>query len=429
MRKYFAAPRTFFSLMISFMLLGVGNVINDAIGNHISLEAIGIIGAYYTVEMLVIAIWSLGFKTYVVKRVNERGLFSVQVVYGLVCGLAMFFGAEGIAGLFGISDEMRQVLADMLRLGVVYTPIDAACTYLFDVTRLQEKLKAYRHGLVMFYVVSISANLVMFALVREPICVLFATLAAYAVCSVYLARSIEWGGTWVPSGDVWAVCWKVGAPLCGTDVVKRCGTGCMSMFASFLPVEYYAVFIVCQNAVIESDLANEAYSNTLLIMLPTDGARDEAQYRAGREKLCELRRSTSATACLAGIGFAYLFAVITCGSADFWLAMAVVTVYIPNYVLMTVCTQMQDWLTICGRTRDVFAGICMVSPAWVVVPWLAVMVCPPEVGVFVMASTGFFQTTGRALWYYHKVKQLDRQFGWEADMAPADMDTCMAKGE
>lgn len=134
--------------MVSFMLLGVGNVINDAIGNHISLEAIGIIGAYYTVEMLVIAVWSLGFKTYVVKRVNERGLFSVQVVCGLVCGLVMFFGAEGIAELFGISDEMQRVLADMLRLGVVYTPIDAACTYLFDVTRLQEKLKAYRRGLI-----------------------------------------------------------------------------------------------------------------------------------------------------------------------------------------------------------------------------------------------------------------------------------------
>lgn len=182
MRKYFAAPRTFFSLMVSFMSLGVGNVINDAIGNHISLEAIGIIGAYYTVEMLVIAIWSLGFKTYVVKRANERGLFSVQVVCGLICGLAMFFGAESIAGLFGISDEMRRVLANMFRLGVV-------------------------------------------------------------------------------------------------------------------------------------------------------------------------------------------------------------------------------------------------------VPWLAVMVCSPEVGVFVMASTGFFQTTGRALWYYHKVRQLDRQFGWETEMAPADMDACIAKGE
>lgn len=76
-RRYIETNRTFLSLMVSFLLIGGGNIINDAIGNQISLEAVAIIGSYYLVELAIVGIWSIGFKTYLTIRGHERELLVV----------------------------------------------------------------------------------------------------------------------------------------------------------------------------------------------------------------------------------------------------------------------------------------------------------------------------------------------------------------
>lgn len=160
---YFTSLRTFFSLLVSFIIMSAGDVVNSAIGNNISFNALVAIGAYYTVEFVVTAFIRLGTQTYYVKRNDEKIYLLVELVIGVIIGLVLCVSAPLIVQLFGIEQVQKNILQEMLALMIVYVPVDAVGSYLFSVVRLQNKLVEYRRAMIIFYVLSISSNVIFFS--------------------------------------------------------------------------------------------------------------------------------------------------------------------------------------------------------------------------------------------------------------------------
>ena len=156
--EYFTSLRTFFSLLISFIIMSTGDVINSAIGNNISFNALIAIGSYYIIEFVITAFIRLGIQTYYVIRNDERAYLLVELVIGIIIGIILSISAPFIVQLFGIEQVQRDILQGMLSIMVIYIPIEAIGYYLFSVIRLQNKLKEYRYAMIIFYVLSIGSN-------------------------------------------------------------------------------------------------------------------------------------------------------------------------------------------------------------------------------------------------------------------------------
>lgn len=414
-RRYIETNRTFLSLMVSFLLIGGGNIINDAIGNQISLEAVAIIGSYYLVELAIIGIWSIGFKTYLTIRGHERELLVVQAAAGLLLGLGTCLGADGITSLFGLDESSRAVLADMLRLNVVYVPLDAICTYLFDVVRLQNKLQGYRYGLIAFYACSISFNVTMFITIHEPICVLWATMVAYGCSAGFLLHYVDLGERrWQPRRETMVAVRKYGVPLVLDMSIKRCGVVFMNTMASHLPLEVYSVYIVAYNASLEADLVDEAYGNTLFLMLPAEGVIDRRErYAIERVRLIAVRRQTCVTTVVLGFGFTWLFAAVSAGSADLGLVLVMATLTATIFLPSMFSTPYRDFLIMNGRSSAVFHGTAVGIPLYFIVPFIGVYLLDPWIGCAVMSLCVPLQGCVRLFTYGWGVRRMDREFGWD----------------
>lgn len=63
--------RSFFSLLLSFTLVSLGDILNMSIANSISLAAIGVMGAYYTINWIAKELTNFGIYTYRVERTDE----------------------------------------------------------------------------------------------------------------------------------------------------------------------------------------------------------------------------------------------------------------------------------------------------------------------------------------------------------------------
>lgn len=210
-----------------------------------------------------------------------------------------------------------------------------------------------------------------------------------------------------------AVC-KYGVPLVLDMSIKRCGVVFMNTMASHLPLEVYSVYIVAYNASLEADLVDEAYGNTLFLMLPAEEIVDKHErYAVERARLIAVRRQTCVTTAVLGFGFTWLFAAVSAGSADLGLVLVMATLTATIFLPSMFSTPCRDFLIMNGRSSAVFRGTAVGIPLYFIVPFIGVYLLDPWIGCAAMSLCVPLQGCVRLLTYGWGIRRMDREFGWK----------------
>lgn len=408
--------KSFFSLLISFALISLGDVANLAIANNISFAAIGTMGAYYTINWLTNEFTQFGAYAYRIERRDEWQYAQIALVCGLVIGIIVAALSRVIPLAFGIDDEQREMLTSMLCLFIAFQPVKAFAATTSEMLRLRGMLSAYRNAVILFYAGSIPLNLLLFFTWHQIVGIVIAqivgNLAMGAYAAYRLAKDHELKFAFVTGAQLRCVM-RYGAPLVGERLIQRIGFTVYGICASYLPAEIYAIHSICLQAVYMGDIGDSAYSAALLVLVP-DKKKEEAsreRYKSERIRMIAYRRETAWVAVLFSFGASYLAAFIMHAEVDLAAVLWFTFFYAFSFIPMCSSTPGKDFLTIQKHPIAVmFSTMCGV-PAYILIPLAAVFLLPPESALYAFGLTGTVQICIRALLYNHFIHKMDTDHG------------------
>lgn len=408
--------RSFLSLIISFALISLGDVANLSIANNISFAAIGVMGAYYTVNWLATEFNQFGLYTYRVERRNEWQYLQAAAICGLLIG-SIVAALSGIIPLaFGIDEQQRAMLSGMLSIYVIYQPAKALASASAEMIRLRGMLRQYRHVLIIFYVTSIPLNLLLFFTWHDIMGVLVAQLignicmGAYGGYHLYKDKTVKFG--WISAEHLRCIA-RYGVPLVGERLVQRVGLTVYGICASHLPAEMYAVHSICLQAVYMADIGDSAYSAALLVLVPDASKPGESveRYESERARMIAYRRKTAWVAVLMSFAASYAAAFIMHADVDLAPVMWFTFFYAFSFIPMCISTPGKDFLTIQKQPVKVMKATMCGAPFYIGIPLIAIFLAPESWALYLFGLTGTAQILVRAFFYTHCINKMDRQFG------------------
>lgn len=426
--------RSFLSLLVSFALVSLGDVANLAIANNISLAAIGVMGAYYTVNWLATEFNQFGLYTYRVERQNEWQYLQIALIASAAVGIAVTLLSSMIPHAFGIDDEQKAMLSSMLVLFAVHLPMKAIASASAEMLRLRGSLRGYRHGVILFYVGSIPLNIVLFFTWHNVVGVLIAQMFGNLLFGGYSIYKLSRDGAFdyklvrMPQLHLAA---RYGVPLVGERLIQRSGLTVYGICASYLPADLYAIHSICLQAVYMGDIGDQAYSAALLVLVPVkegqEGSRE--RYAAERMRMIVYRRKTAWVAVLLSFAASYAAAVIMHAEADLTLVAWFTFFYAFSFIPMCSSTPGKDFLTIQKHPVAVMVSTLCGVPFYMLMPIAAILLLPPDLALYAFGLTGTAQICIRALLYNGFIHKLDREHGVDAKKLAADASSILLEGK
>lgn len=409
--------KSFFSLLISFALVSLGDIVSTSIAYNISLAAIGVMGAYYTINWIAKELTNFGVYTYRVERKDEWQYLQIALWCGLTGGIAISMFSQYIPEIFGIDAAQKAALASILSVYFIALPLKSLSIASLEIVRLRNMLVQYRRGVIGFYLVSIPVNLAMFFIFHEVFYIIIADMSGNLFITIYAAMCLrkEVRFRWLSKTQV-SRALRFGSPLVGERLIYRVGLSVYGVCASYLPAELFAIHTVCFSAVGTGEIGDQAYSAALLVLVPDANKKESSKerYDAERARMIAYRKKTAALAVLFSVAIAYVAGIASHGETDFGLVMWLLLFYCIAFIPMCISTPGKDFLTIQKKPGQVMAGTLVGIPLYVVLPLLALAFLPAELAIYVFALTGAVQVCVRAVIYAVFVSKMDKQR--EADM-------------
>ena len=150
--------KEFISILISFVFMGIAESIDSAFNNSINIDAIVVCGSLFSIDLILKSISEIGTYTYRVARKNESAYLIVNAVISLILGVLVFVSRNFIINIFDLTDIQKELLANILVLYIVYLVLGRVANALFEMVRLQGKLKLYRKSLTVYYITLIRSR-------------------------------------------------------------------------------------------------------------------------------------------------------------------------------------------------------------------------------------------------------------------------------
>lgn len=402
--------RSFFSLLASFMIAGFGDIIAIAIANNISFEAIGIVGAFYTVTFALSALVSVGMMTYRVERRDELQYLQIQLASGLMFGIATALAAGPITTCFGIEQQQRDVLRTMLILLVIYLPIDALTVSAFEMIRLQGKLAQYRRAVVIYYAIFIALDIVFCFGLHDVVLIVAATSIAQIAALAYMLKALDGKRFELVGIEQLRACARYGLPLVAEEAAKRFSLFFVNVCASHLPAELFATHVICLNAATKAEVVDMAYGGALFLRIPQPDITDATlRYARERENLTGYRRDTAWIVCVLGIALTEAFVIATHAEVDLALCLVYSLPYALAFVPMAFSTPYKDFLTIQKQAGKVLASTLAGLPIYYVLPIVGCTLLPPDASLIAFGIAGATQLTIRLILYRRHTNTLDAE--------------------
>lgn len=407
--------RSFLSLLLSFALVSLGDILNMSIANSISLAAIGVMGAYYTINWIAKELTNFGIYTYRVERRDEWQYLQIAFLSGLAGGIAISAFSGHIPLAFGIDEAQKASLAAILSVYFLALPLKSTSIASLEIIRLRSMLREYRHMVVGFYAMAIPVNFAMFFLFHNVIYIIVADMAGNLFCVLYcifhLRKTVRFG--WLSKEQLVCAA-RFGSPLVGERLVYRIGLAVYGVCASYLPTELYAIHTVCFNAAGIGEIGDQAYSAALLVLVPDKNKRESSRerYLSERARTVKYKKSTAWVVVAFSVAISYVAAIASHGSTDLPTVLWFMAFYCTAFIPMCISTPGKDFLTIQKHPAAVMAGTLCGVPFYVIIPLVSIFLAAPSNS---MAALCFFGLTGaaqigvRALLYTVFIKKMDRQ--------------------
>jgi hypothetical protein len=156
--------------------------------NNIGLDAIAVVGCTTSIKGLTKALGRPGSYTYKVLRTHESQCIKLNILAGsIICIIILALNSK-LTAMYTLTNTQHKLLSGVLIQLAFYVPADAIHDITSQIAMLKGHLKRYNISLIIFYILEIGGDAIVFISTKNLSLIYFTTTLAFVVTSIYLLR-------------------------------------------------------------------------------------------------------------------------------------------------------------------------------------------------------------------------------------------------
>lgn len=183
--------KEFISLLISFLFMGIADNIDSAFNNAVSIDAIVVCGSLFSIDLILKSLGDIGIYTYRIVRKDESKYLIIQAFTSCILGIIGFIFRDLLINIFDLTEIQKIMLSNILKLYILYLVFGRMANSLFEIVRLKNELKLYRKSLVLFYILLISLDAVVYITTKNLNLLFCATIIAWILSIIYMLYKLK----------------------------------------------------------------------------------------------------------------------------------------------------------------------------------------------------------------------------------------------
>lgn len=259
--------KNFISILISFLLMGFADSIDNFFNHAISIDAIVACASLFSIGLILRSIGDIGTYTYRIVRKNEWSYLTINIIICLVLGFVVFFSKSYIVNMFDLTFAQKELVINILSLYVLYLLLDRLSNSLFEITRLRENIKLYQKSLFLFYIILISLDTIVFITTKSLVLLFCSTMFCWLVSIIYISYNLNLKYQF-PNKETFYNVYKYGIPMTLERLLSRVFLLIYGVIASHMGTYNYSVHAICYAVCLNLELVTNAYEAALMIELP-----------------------------------------------------------------------------------------------------------------------------------------------------------------
>lgn len=259
--------KEFISILISFILMGIADNIDNFFNNAISIDSIIVCGSLFSIDLILKSISEIGIYTYRTVRKNEWQYLNINFIVSLVLGIVVFFTKNYIVQIFSITETQKILLSNVLSIYILYLVCGRFSNALFEMIRLKGELKLYNKSLLLFYVTLITLDFIVFITTQNLVLLFVATMITWIISIIYMLKKLRLKFE-LPNKETLLNVKKYGIPTALERLLSRAFILIYGVIASYLGTEKYSIHTICYSVCLSLEIITNAYNAALMIKLP-----------------------------------------------------------------------------------------------------------------------------------------------------------------
>lgn len=257
------------------LFLGVCSQIDSAFGNNISIDAICVLSAYTVITWITYCIYQIGGYAYRILLSKEKNCMLISVITSIIVGITIVLLSNHIPKIYNLTDTQDILFSKCLKVHGITIPLLAIGEYLFNYMKFQCMNKKLNITNVMFYVIMIGLDVIIFINGGDLNHLLLATTVAYLIYDITLifCSGILKSTDKINIKDI-KLCFKHGFNMITDRVLGKIATLVYNVFASKLGTEAFAVHSICYSiACFTENVTNSLFDYAVVRLVTIEDAK------------------------------------------------------------------------------------------------------------------------------------------------------------
>ena len=269
--------KEFISILISFLFMSFAENIDMAFNNMISIDAIVVAGSFLILDSIFQAIGEIGSYTYRTVRKDEWKYLIFNIIFSLIIGILVFIFKPLIINFFDLSNDQKTMLSILLNIYIAYVVIGRLANAIFEITRLKNHLKLYRHALYVYYFTIILFDALVYVFTKDLTLLFVATITSWILSIIYMLYNLKLKFE-LPDKESCKNILKYGFAYS----IERLFSGVFlllyGVLASYMGTDKYSIHTVCYTVCLSLEIITSAYQAALMIKVP-EGKTKKDKYQ------------------------------------------------------------------------------------------------------------------------------------------------------
>lgn len=300
--------KEFYSILISFIFMGIADSIDSAFNNAISIDTIVVCGSLFTIDIMLKSLSEIGLLTYRIERKNESEYLIINLIASFILGFLTFLFRDILVNLFNLTVLQKELLFNILGLYIIYLAIGRTANAIFEIIRLKGKLKLYKKSLIVYYAVIIILDIIAFIITKNIIILFIATMISWVISIIYMLYNLKLDFK-LPNKTVLNKTIKYGIPLTMERVLARIGVLVYGILVSNIGTDKYSIHTVCYSVCVACEVITNAYQATLMIKYPVNATDNEKI-----NSIIKIKKQCFSIVILLNYIFCFIYLIIMHGS-------------------------------------------------------------------------------------------------------------------
>lgn len=300
--------KEFVSILLSFLFMSFAENIDMAFNNMISIDAIVVAGSFLIIDSIFKAIGEIGSYTYRTVRKDEWKYLCFNILFSLIIGILVFIFKPFIINFFDLTIDQKQMLSILLNIYIAYIVIGRFANAVFEITRLKNHLKLYRHALFVYYFTIIIFDVLVYIFTKDLTLLFVATITSWILSTIYMLYNLKLKFT-LPDKEAVKNVLKYGFAYSIEQLFSGVFLLLYGVLASHMGTDKYSIHTVCYTVCLSLEIITSAYQAALMIKVPDSKTKLEKY-----NKLKYMKRNCFSIVIILNFILSLVYLVISHGS-------------------------------------------------------------------------------------------------------------------